>query len=81
LTYTTPDDIISGKGDSRMSDDRWDVIAVNLATHKIRILDHDKDFENADAIVRMAVLRRGTQEEIFKLVRSGAYAEGDSIAP
>ena len=39
-----------------------DVIAVNMETHKVRLIAENKTERNADAIEMMAVQRRGVDE-------------------
>ncbi len=48
--------------------DRFDVIATNIATGARRILERNKDESNAEAIVRMAVMRRGVESEFYSVV-------------
>lgn len=55
----------------------YDVVGVNLTTRKVRILERGKDSENAEAIVMMAVARRGVSEEFFAEVPAGRYQDGD----
>lgn len=55
----------------------YDVIAVNMGTHKIRLIGENKSERNADAIEMMAVARIGCDEEFFVTVEAGAYKEGD----
>ncbi len=52
--------------------DRFDVIATNIATGARRILERDKDESNAEAIVRMAVMRRGVDSEFYSVVPAGS---------
>lgn len=54
-----------------------DVIAVNLETKKVRIFARGKDEKNAEAIVNMAVIRRGVDEEFYTTTPDGKYNEGD----
>lgn len=54
-----------------------DVVAVNLETRNVRIISANKTRENAEAIVSMAVARRGVEEEFFTIVPSGTYKNGD----
>jgi hypothetical protein len=54
-----------------------DAIAINLKTQKVRILDSGKTIQDAQAIVNMAVLRRGVQNEFFAVVATGSYVEGE----
>lgn len=49
----------------------FDVVAVNLTTGAARHLDTGKTERNAEAIVSMAVMRRGVDEEFFKTVPAG----------
>ena len=55
----------------------FDVIAVNMETHKIRLIGENKTERNAEAIEMMAVGRRGVDEEFFVTVPHGEYKEGD----
>ena len=55
----------------------YDVVAVNLKTSKIRLMAEKKTLRNAEAIVSMAVMRRGVEEEFFAEVEAGIYKEGD----
>lgn len=61
-----------------MSDElRYDVIAVNIKTHQVRMIAHDKDARNAEAIIKMAVMRRGIEEEFYTTAAHGAIKDGD----
>ncbi len=55
----------------------YDVIAVNMQSHKVRLLMEDKTERNADAIAEMAVIRIGCDEEFFAKVPAGQYKNGD----
>jgi hypothetical protein len=55
----------------------YDVIAVNMATHKVRVLGENKTERNADAIEMMAIDRLGCDEEFFTKAPAGRYKEGD----
>ena len=55
----------------------YDVIAVNMTTHKIRMLGENKTKRNADAIELMPVARLGCDEEFFTKTPAGMYKEGD----
>lgn len=43
----------------------FNVYAVSLRDHSRRLIAENKTERNADAIVTMAVMRRGVEEEIF----------------
>ena len=60
-----------------MGEKMYDVIAVNMITHKVRMLGENKTERNADAIERMAVIRLGCDEEFFTTTPAGRYKEGD----
>ena len=45
----------------------FSVVAVDLTNHGERILAHGKSRRDAEAIVEMAVLRRGVDREFFKV--------------
>lgn len=49
----------------------FDVVAVNLNTKAERLIAEAKTEKNAEAIVMMAVMRRGVEEEFFKIVPRG----------
>ncbi len=51
--------------------DLWDVVAVNLQTHEHRIIASGKWEADAEAIVSMAIMRRGVDDEFFKVVPHG----------
>lgn len=46
----------------------FDVVAVNIETKAERILAENKTKENAEAICNMVVMRRGLDEEFYKVV-------------
>lgn len=54
-----------------------DVVAVNLETNAVRVLERDKTPPNAEAIVSMAVLRRGLDVEFFATAHAGQFKDGD----
>lgn len=54
----------------------FDVIAVNMKTHKVRLLGENKTERNADAIEMMAIARLGCDEEFFTKVAAGKYKDG-----
>jgi hypothetical protein len=56
---------------------KYDVVAVDIESGVVRIIAHAKDEENAEAIVKMAVMRRGVDEEFFSAVPEATYQEGD----
>lgn len=55
----------------------YDVVAVNIKTTKVRLMAENKTERNAEAIVNMAIMRRGVEEEFFTEVPGGKYKEGD----
>lgn len=60
----------------------FDAIAVGhngAKTNKVRVLDVKKTSQNAEAIVKMAVIRTGCDEEFFTTVPTGKYKEGDAF--
>ena len=60
------------------SDKLFDVVGVNLATHRVRIMATDLTAENSEAFVKMAVMRRGVEEEFFAAPPAGLYRDGDT---
>lgn len=61
-----------------INDKRFDVVAVNIQTQRVRILATDKDERNAEATITMAVVRRGVEEEIYTSVPTGSHKDGDT---
>ena len=60
----------------------YDVLGVNLGgregpQYSVRFMAQGKTLQNAEAIVRMAVYRRGVEEEFFVEVPTGSYNEGE----
>lgn len=55
----------------------FDVVAVNIDTNRVRLLATGKDKSNVEAIVSMAVMRRGVDEEFYVGVTQGKYHDGD----
>lgn len=45
----------------------YNVVATNIKTGEKRMLAENKTEDNAEAIVSMAVMRRGVDEEFFKV--------------
>jgi hypothetical protein len=58
--------------------DLYDVIEVSIQKpHKVVVIDTLKSAKNADAIVNMAVMRRGVEQSFFATARAGQYRDGD----
>jgi len=55
----------------------YDVIGVDLITNEVRIIAEKKSERNANAIIEMAVIRNGCEEEFFTIAQQGKYKEGD----
>lgn len=61
-----------------MSDDLVDVIEVQIAApHTIRLLATKKTPKNAEAIVNMAVMRRGCEHHFYTTAPTRLYRDGD----
>jgi len=59
----------------------FDVVAVNIQTNNVRFMAQGKTERNAEAIVNMAVHRRGVEEEFYTEVPAGKFKEGDDYLP
>ena len=58
--------------------DMLDVIEVEIAApHRVRLIGVDKTERNAEAIVNMAVMRRGVEHHFFTTAPHGKYRDGD----
>lgn len=65
-----------------MSDELFDVIAVDLQSGAERFMAERKTRGNARAIMHMAVVRRGVEGEFFKVVPSPhRLAAARTLAP
>ena len=56
----------------------FDVLAVNLNTLTVRVIADNKTERNAEAIITMAVMRRGVEEEFFVETSAGTYTPGEA---
>jgi hypothetical protein len=57
-----------------------DVIEVQIkAPHTVRVIARNKDEQNAEAIIKMAVFRRGVKDAFFKTAPTGKYRDGDTL--
>lgn len=57
----------------------FDVFEVDIATRKVRAMGTEKTERNAEAIERMAIMRRGNDSNFFVTVPAGLYADGDTF--
>ena len=59
----------------------YDVVAVNIKTGMVESLFGErKSLRNAEAIVSMAVMRRGVDEQFYAEVPTGTLKVGDKFA-
>lgn len=57
-----------------------DVVEVEIAApHRVRVMARNKAERDADAIVSMAVARRGVETHFFKTAPVGRYKDGDTV--
>lgn len=57
-----------------------DVIEVQIkAPHTVRVIERNKSVGNAEAIVSMAVARRGVEHFFFTTAPAGKYGDGDQL--
>ena len=58
----------------------FDVIEVEIkAPHSVRLIAEGETESNANAIVQMAVIRRGVKDHFFTLTPAGQYRNGDTL--
>lgn len=60
-----------------MAEELYDVWAVDIESSQIREMARGKALADADAIVSMAVTRRGVDEEFYGVAPAGRYKSGD----
>ena len=59
---------------------RFDVWSVDIETGKCELLmAGNKDARNAEAVVSMAVMRRGCETHFYATVPHGSHKSGDSL--
>ena len=56
---------------------RYDVVGVTIETGHVRIISGNLDKRNAEAVMEMAVMRRGVEREFFSLTEADTYLEGE----
>lgn len=57
----------------------FDVIEVSIGSGKVvAFMTENKTEKNAEAVVKMAIYRRGVEESFFAVVDSGEYKIGDT---
>ena len=59
----------------------YDVIEVKLGTNRVSVMATNKTEANAEAVVNMAVMRRGLDGQFYTTVPSGTYKDGDRYQP
>ena len=64
-----------------MSGNVEDVIAVNIQSGTVRVFARNEPPSEAEAIIEMAVVRRGCDVEFFTSAPCGRYNDGDQYAP
>ena len=55
----------------------FDVIAVELDLNTVRLMNEGLLWGEAEAVVNLAVLRRGVDSEFFVAAKTGTYQTGD----
>jgi len=55
----------------------FDVLAVNFETYTVKFMAEGKTERNAEAVERMAIMRRGVEEDFYVSVPAGMYKEGE----
>lgn len=56
----------------------YDVVEVNIREKTVQVMERGKDKENAEAVMKMAVMRRGVDTSFFAVVLEGSYQDGDT---
>ena len=65
LTETKSTDLMTHGEPMSEPQPTFRVVAININTHERRVIETGKTERNADAIVAMAVMRRGTDVEFY----------------
>ena len=61
---------------SAVTPELFSVYAVNIATKERRIMASDKTKDNAEAFVKIAIARRGVDEEFYVIVPQALQTDG-----
>lgn len=62
--------------------DLFDVIEVEIGTpNRVRLMGEGKARLNADAILNLAIARRGVERHFFSIEPAGKYKDGDPWLP
>lgn len=57
-----------------------DVIEVEIASpHHVRVVARCKDGREAEAVIKMAVFRRGVETHFFTTCPAGTHNDGDTL--
>lgn len=67
-----------GKEKENMGEDLYDVVAVDIQNKTVRLMAHEKTSKNAEAIILIAIARRGVEKEFYVVVPAGLYQGGDT---
>ena len=59
----------------------FDVFAVEIPGNKVLWVERDRTERNADAIVRMAIMRQGVEDRFFAVVQAGRLRVDDVFTP
>jgi len=60
-----------------MSETLFDVLEIDMKTNLVEIMAENKTERNAEAIEKMAVMRRGCEKAYFASVAHGLYKNGE----
>lgn len=74
------DALLQAIGDAPVGAPRFDVLGVSLmpaTKYVVRVMERGLTKENAEAYIKIAVMRRGVNEEFFAEAPAGMYHEGD----
>ena len=64
--------------ENTVDDRQFDVIAVSTDTNRVLWVDGPKTAANAEAIIKMAILRQGVDDRFFSYAPTGTYKAGDT---
>jgi hypothetical protein len=65
----------------KVTQELFDVVAVNIETGAQRIMDRNKTADNAEAFINFAVMRRGVDVEFYKAVPAGSVSDSAARPP
>lgn len=60
--------------------EKYDVVAVEIETSTVLWVEGPQDADNAEAVIKMAIMRQGVEDRFFSAAQVGQYKKGDTFS-